>query len=353
MQKFGSQAQYSQRSGNQIQGRPGNQVQGKKLSRNTPRGHPPQRAGTVRRKKFNPNVTCFYCLKVGYVAEDYHKLIGYPDDFQFTKGFSALIRGNATVTDEEYETEEFDGSILDQLSKRQISQIKQIFKQGNISGEGSTSSGINANVVAGTITKHHGSSFSVYNSKAGIIDSGASEHMCFDSTSFLDLIPLSVPGLLMRREQTFGEVREEPTLQPIFPDSNHSTFDDFCPSPTLSPITQSPPLANRPTLVVDTPIHPDILPSSPPATVSWRICSLKLLGAFTFCDSIQAGCRFSPFHLEGGVGNKNQISVHSHGKCGSYVEIGRQSEKTNLKQDDYFSQHKQDTWQRHKSESSM
>ncbi|KAH0684608.1 hypothetical protein KY290_020928 [Solanum tuberosum] len=158
MQKFGSQSQYSQRSGNQIQGRPGNQVPGKKFSGNTPRDHPPQRAGTVRRKKFNPNVTCYYCLKVGHIAEDCHRLIGYPDDFQFTKGFSAPIRGNATITDEEYGTEEFDGSILDQLSKSQISQIKQIFKQGNISGEGSTSSGINANAVAGPFNEE-GTSF--------------------------------------------------------------------------------------------------------------------------------------------------------------------------------------------------
>jgi len=37
--------------------------------------------------------------------------------------------GNTTIGDEDYGVGEFDESIIDQLSQKQISQIKQIFKQ--------------------------------------------------------------------------------------------------------------------------------------------------------------------------------------------------------------------------------
>lgn len=52
---------------------------------------------------------------------------------------------------------------------------------------------INANAVAGTIVKYLGSCFSVTNSSTWIIDSGASEHMCFDSTFFKLLSSLTPP----------------------------------------------------------------------------------------------------------------------------------------------------------------
>lgn len=45
--------------------------------------------------------------------------------------------------------------------------------------------------MAGTITKYSDSCFSAYNSISWIIDLGASQHMCFNSGSFLDLLPLS------------------------------------------------------------------------------------------------------------------------------------------------------------------
>nr|XP_025888419.1 uncharacterized protein LOC112940063 [Solanum lycopersicum] len=85
---------------------------------------------------------------------------------------------------------------------------------------------INANAVAGTIVKYLGSCFSVTNSSTWIIDSGASEHMCFDSTFFKLLSSLTPPltinlpncqtilvthigtGLSMRRSQVFGKVSE-------------------------------------------------------------------------------------------------------------------------------------------------
>ncbi|KAH0708645.1 hypothetical protein KY284_010072 [Solanum tuberosum] len=38
-----------------------------------------------RRAKYNPNVSCTYCGKTGYVEDDCFRLHGFPDDFEFTK----------------------------------------------------------------------------------------------------------------------------------------------------------------------------------------------------------------------------------------------------------------------------
>nr|XP_016445482.1 PREDICTED: uncharacterized protein LOC107770663 [Nicotiana tabacum] len=61
-----------------------------------------------------------------------------------------------------------------------------------VSDSGSSNSEVNANAVAGTIVKYSGSCFSVFNSSTWIIDSGASEHMYFDSNAFISLTPLHV-----------------------------------------------------------------------------------------------------------------------------------------------------------------
>lgn len=142
-------------------------------------------------------MSCTYCLKTGHIEDDCYRLIGYSEDFQFTKGFPSPIKGNAAIKEEDYdnlntETDDSDDHFLTQLSRTQISQIEQIVKQGQHHPTSSNHSQINANVVAGTITKYSDSCFSIYNSKTWIKDSGASKHMCFDSHSFLDLTPLSI-----------------------------------------------------------------------------------------------------------------------------------------------------------------
>ncbi|KAG5596254.1 hypothetical protein H5410_037486 [Solanum commersonii] len=142
----------------------------------------------ARRKKFNANVTCSYCLKLGHVAQDCYRLIRYPEEYQ-PKEFSGNIMGNAAVGDEDYGVGEFDESIIDQFSQKQISQIKKIFKQGRTREERSD----------------------------WIVDSGASEHMCFNFTSFLNLIPLPVPVTI--NLPNFFKIQVTHTGRvPIFPD---------------------------------------------------------------------------------------------------------------------------------------
>lgn len=78
------------------------------------------------------------------------------------------------------------------LSKDQMNVLMHKMKYTKTREERRTESEINANAIAGTIMKYSGTCFSVFNSSTWIIDSGASEHMCFDSKSFLSMSPLPV-----------------------------------------------------------------------------------------------------------------------------------------------------------------
>ncbi|XP_070016827.1 uncharacterized protein [Nicotiana sylvestris] len=57
------------------------------------------------RKKYNAKVTCTYCGKIGHTQEDFYRIIGFPDDFEFTnqKGYQNQIKGNAFLTHEDHE----------------------------------------------------------------------------------------------------------------------------------------------------------------------------------------------------------------------------------------------------------
>lgn len=48
-------------------------------------------------------MSCSHYGKTGHVCEDFHRLIDYPDDFEFTKSksFLTLVKGNAVVVEEE------------------------------------------------------------------------------------------------------------------------------------------------------------------------------------------------------------------------------------------------------------
>lgn len=50
----------------------------------------------------------------------------------------------------------------------------------------------NANSVASTILKYIGLCFSVINSSTWVIVSGASDHMCFNSTSLTSMTPIQI-----------------------------------------------------------------------------------------------------------------------------------------------------------------
>ncbi|XP_075107175.1 uncharacterized protein LOC107809516 [Nicotiana tabacum] len=205
--------------------------------------NPPQRTSIpkARKGKFNPNISCTYYKKIGHSVADCYRIIGFPDGFEFINGKQGQgpIRGNGAFSGDQGDdlTSNFNEVMNQHLSKEQFSQLVQLIKQVKVTDTGSSNSEINANVVAGTIIKYSGSCFSVYNSSTWIIDLGASEHMCFDSSDFISLSPLPIPldinlpnsfkvtvthvgrvsihsdyilenAPLMKRAQVFGEAKE-------------------------------------------------------------------------------------------------------------------------------------------------
>nr|XP_009788320.1 PREDICTED: uncharacterized protein LOC104236139 [Nicotiana sylvestris] len=190
-------------------------------------------------------MSCSHCMRTGHVRADCYRLIGFSDDFQFTKStnYQPTIKGNAVVARQDNEEKSntcSEATMSNQnqfFSKEQVSELVNIIKQVQIGSVGTTTSEINANVVAGTILKYTGTCLAIFNTKTWIIDSGVSEHMCFDTSSFLTLTPLPAPlhisltnsfqlcvthignvsiqpdmildrVPLMRRGQVFGEVRD-------------------------------------------------------------------------------------------------------------------------------------------------
>ncbi|XP_016460909.1 uncharacterized protein LOC107784312 [Nicotiana tabacum] len=76
------------------------------------------------RKKYNPNVTCSYCGKTRYSQKDCYRIIGFPEDFEFTnqKGYQNQIKGNTVLIYEEHEgsagqNSEHNNNFGQQLSK--------------------------------------------------------------------------------------------------------------------------------------------------------------------------------------------------------------------------------------------
>nr|XP_016461489.1 PREDICTED: uncharacterized protein LOC107784820 [Nicotiana tabacum] len=231
-----NQNNFAQRSARQMQR---NQMQHQKFGNNIQKvTNSTQRNTTFKGKKtkFNPNVTCSHCKKVRHTVSDCYRIIGFPEDFEFTKENQVHARSNGTFQIEESDQNSSNqNEVLNQhLSHDQFLQLVQLIKQVKGADSGNSETNINANVVAGTIARYSGTRLSVFNSSSWIIDFGASEHMCFDSNAFISLTPLPVPlninlpnsfkvivthigrisilpdfilenGLLVKRAQVFGK----------------------------------------------------------------------------------------------------------------------------------------------------
>ncbi|XP_075095084.1 uncharacterized protein LOC107788097 [Nicotiana tabacum] len=237
-----NQNDFAQRSARHMQR---NQMQHQKFGNNIQKvTNSTQRNITFKGKKtkFNPNVTCSHCKKVGHTVSDCYRVIGFPEDFEFTKGNQVHARSNGAFQIEESDQNSSNqNEVLNQhLSHDQFSQLVQLIKQVKGADSGNSETNINANAVAGTIARYSGTCLSVFNSSSWIIDSGAFEHMCFDSNAIISLAPLPVPlninlpnsfkvivthierisilphfilenvlhGLLVKRAQVFGKARD-------------------------------------------------------------------------------------------------------------------------------------------------
>ncbi|KAG5584170.1 hypothetical protein H5410_044604 [Solanum commersonii] len=150
-----------------------------------------------KKSKYNPNVTYTYCFRTGHVMDDCHRLHGYPEDFEFTKGKNSMIKGTTTFAGEDnsYQSSKEGGTTnFQHFTKEQMAEITQMVKEMQMS-QSVPSTEINANGVAGAL-----------------------EHMCFEASSFSFMKPFHVPinislpnsfkDLLMKRVVAFGELRE-------------------------------------------------------------------------------------------------------------------------------------------------
>ncbi|XP_019240730.1 PREDICTED: uncharacterized protein LOC109220718 [Nicotiana attenuata] len=192
---FSNQKSFSQRNGKQ---RVATQFQRSQNGFQRSGNQSPKPPTTKAKKsKFNPNVTCSYCKKTRHLMTDCYRIIGFPENFEFTNGKigQGPIRSNRAFSEEQGgdANNKYNDALEHYLSKDQFSQLIQLIKQVKVSDSGSSNSEVNANAVVGTIVKYSGSCFLVFNASTWIIDSGASEHMCFDSNAFISLTPLPVP----------------------------------------------------------------------------------------------------------------------------------------------------------------
>ncbi|KAG5629430.1 hypothetical protein H5410_001147 [Solanum commersonii] len=164
------------------------------------------------------------------------KLIGFPDDFEFTKFNFYPNKANGVIAGVETEgvhnsQKEANGSNVipgnsfahennfgQYLNKDQYANLVEQVTRDVQMKQGSTSaSGFNAGAIAGTNLHYSGSCFSVFNSSTWIIDSGASEHMCFDSKFFTSLSPLLRP-ISITLPNSFRIIStNSPPLFPNFP----------------------------------------------------------------------------------------------------------------------------------------
>ncbi|KAH0680309.1 hypothetical protein KY289_021612 [Solanum tuberosum] len=162
------------------------------------------------------NFFCTHCKKTNHVKDNWYRLIGFPSNFKFTnskaKKFLPTIKSNAASA-KEPEGVNYNPNMRGIighnpnssghfLTTKEYSHVVQYYR-GNKGRESSVSvipsdatmSG-NANASNGITYSHAFTCLATLNSSSWIIDSGASEHMCFNPKVFMFLTPLPSPIIL-------------------------------------------------------------------------------------------------------------------------------------------------------------
>nr|XP_009783444.1 PREDICTED: uncharacterized protein LOC104232050 [Nicotiana sylvestris] len=107
---FMAQSNYPQKNGKQRQRNFG-QIQKNHMQKT---GNLAQKNPTFKGKKtkFNPNVSCSYCKKIRHTINDCYRIIGFPEDFEFTntKGSQFQVGGNGAFSAET--TEEHNNNYI-------------------------------------------------------------------------------------------------------------------------------------------------------------------------------------------------------------------------------------------------
>ncbi|OIT29821.1 hypothetical protein A4A49_66048, partial [Nicotiana attenuata] len=141
-----------------------------------------------------------YCKMTNHTIDNCYRLIGFPADFKFTKNkkMQHTTKGNSAAAIED--TGEVCNKMAEgpqfaqKLSSDQFNQLVNLLNQMQ-TGQGGTQE-VNANSAAGILLTNSPTCYSIANSNLAhswIIDSGATEHMCFNASTFLFLLPLPTP----------------------------------------------------------------------------------------------------------------------------------------------------------------
>ncbi|XP_070046990.1 uncharacterized protein [Nicotiana tomentosiformis] len=143
---------------------------------------------------------CSYCNMTNPTVENYYILIGFPTNFKFTKTkkFQGPVRENSTAVVDQ--TKGANNNITEgpqfaqKLASEQFTLLVSLLNQIQVGKPAK----VNANSATGIFLTNSVSCYSLANSNSSswIIDSGASEHMCFSYESFQSLLPLPTPLLV-------------------------------------------------------------------------------------------------------------------------------------------------------------
>lgn len=150
-------------------------------------------------KQKKTTLVCSNCKKPGHSVGKYYRIIGFPNDFKLTKTkkFQGNVKSNVVFMEGAQEQNEahFGGEgkaqhfIQDQCS--QLIQMLQNVKMNQPEGSSGDASA-NAVTCAGNVFKSHHKIIR-FTYQSWLLDSGATQHMCFDSKIFLELSTLKSP----------------------------------------------------------------------------------------------------------------------------------------------------------------
>ncbi|XP_069144346.1 uncharacterized protein [Solanum lycopersicum] len=184
-----------------------------------------QKSGYYEAKQKKTILVCSNCKKLGHSVDKCYRIIGFPSDFKFTKSkrFQGNVKSNVVFMEgtQEQNGAHFNGDGQGKhFTKDQYSQLIQMLQnvQMNQPEESPCDAAANAVTCAGNVFK---SPYKIvqFKHQTWILDSGATQHMCFDSKIFLELRNLQSPifvdlpnsykvkGPSMKRPLEFGEVR--------------------------------------------------------------------------------------------------------------------------------------------------
>lgn len=135
-----------------------------------------------------------HCKKPGHYVDKCYKIIGFPSDFKFTKTkrFQGSVKSNVAYIErtQEQNGAHFNGEGRGQhFTQDQYSQLIHMLQNVRVNqSEGSTGdASANAVTCAGKVFNKIPHKVINLNQRTWILDSGAIQHMCFDTKIFLEL----------------------------------------------------------------------------------------------------------------------------------------------------------------------